>query len=562
MRPEGRGPLDSLYFTYPRFDAVRAPELDGLEARHPVAVVGAGPVGMTAALTLARYGVRALVLDAKPTFNDGSRATCIARQSFHIFDRLGAVAPFLARSLGWTTGRSYYRGREFYRLDMPDSADEKFRPMYNLQQQYTERFLYDACMATGLVDFRWQSEVTATVSRPDGVRLTVASPAGTYDLAAAWVLAADGARSPLRGQLGLRLKGANYEGRYVIADVKMAHAYPTERRAFFDPAANPGGTVLMHKQPDDIWRVDYQLRAGEDPQEAVKEATIRRRVGAILAEIGHDGPWELEWWSIYTANTLCLGDYRHGRVVFIGDAAHIVPIFGVRGLNNGLADGQNIGWKLAYVLNGQAGEALIDSYTPERRGATLDVFANAARSTRFMTPPTRGHRLVREAVLSLALSEDFARGFANPRQMQPYTYAESPLTPFPRRDRDFAGGPPCGAAARSVRTGEGFLLDHAGDGFTALVFTGGQVSAEVAGLLAELARREPRFRTLLVGGGTAGDVEARTLADPQGRIAAAYDAAPGTLYLIRPDLHVAGRWRSLVPEEVVATLDAGLGRAS
>ena len=562
MRPQGRGPLESLYFTYPHFDAGRAPELDGDRTVHPVVIVGAGPVGMTAALTLAKYGVRSLVLDAKPTFNDGSRATCIARQSFHIFEQVGAVDAFLAKSLGWTTGRSYFRGREIYRLTMPDSADEKFRPMYNLEQQYTEQFLFDACMATGLVDFRWQSEVTATENRSDGATLTVASPQGSYPLAAAWVLAADGARSPIRGYLGLRLKGDNYEGRYVIADVKMDHDYPTERRAFFDPASNPGGTVLMHKQPDDIWRVDYQLREGEDPDEAIREETIRARVGAILADIGHAGPWELEWWSIYTANTLALDDYRRGHVVFIGDAAHIVPIFGVRGLNNGLADAQNIGWKLAAVLNGEAGEALIDSYSPERRGATLDVFANAAKSTRFMTPPTRGFALVREAALSLALREDFARGFANPRQMQPYTYAAGPLTPFPGRDAEFTAGPVSGAALRNVRLGESFLTDRVGDGFTLLAFTDGTWPAVLDALVPALALRHPRLRVLAVGlsGEATGPV--MPLADPSGTVAAAYGADPGTVYLIRPDLHVAGRWRAAVAGEILATLDTGLGRPS
>ena len=204
--------------------------------------------------------------------------------------------------------------------------------------------------------------------------------------------------------LGLRLKGDNYEGRYVIADIRMDHDFPTERRAFFEPSGNPGGTVLIHKQPDDIWRIDYQLREGESEEEALREENIRARVGAILADVDHNKPWELEWWSVYSANTLCLDDYRHGRVFFIGDAAHIVPIFGVRGLNNGLADAENIGWKLALVLHGEADDRLLDSYSPERRGATLDVFANATKSTRFMTPPTRGWRLAREAALSLSLS--------------------------------------------------------------------------------------------------------------------------------------------------------------
>ena len=390
MRPAGRGELESLYFDYPHFAAPDVGELRGQDVLHKVAIVGAGPIGMTAALTLARYGIASVLLDAKNTFNDGSRATCIARPSMQIFDRIGAVAPFVAKSLGWQHGRSYYREHQIYRLEMAHSAHEKYLPMYNLQQQYMEKYLHDAVATQPLIDMRWQSTVTGIQTRGDGATLKVASPRGDYELRTFWVLAADGARSAVRSMLGLRLKGENYEGRYVIADVQMKHDFPTERRAFFDPEGNRGGTVLMHKQPDDIWRVDYQLREGEGPGEAVAEANIRRRVGAILDGIGHEGPWELEWWSIYTANTLALDDYRHGPVFFIGDSAHIVPIFGVRGLNNGIADAHNIGWKLGYVLNRLANTSILDSYTPERRGATLDVFANAKKSTRFMTPQTRG----------------------------------------------------------------------------------------------------------------------------------------------------------------------------
>ena len=452
MRPAGKGPLNSLYFDYPHFPARQVPELDGVAARHPVVIVGAGPIGMTAALVLARYGIRSVLLDRKDTFNDGSRALCIARPSMHILERIGAVAPFLGKALGWRFGRSYFRGEQIFRLEMPHPPGEKYLPMYNLQQQYIEQYLHDVVAACGLVDMRWQSELTGIDARADDVSLGVASPAGDYRLEADYVLAADGARSPVRSQLGLRMKGDNYEGRYVIADIRMDHDFPTERRAFFEPSGNPGGTVLIHKQPDNIWRVDYQLREGEGEEEALREANIRTRVGAILGDISHDKAWELEWWSIYSANTLCLDDYRHGRVFFVGDAAHIVPIFGVRGLNNGLADADNLGWKLAAVLNGEAGESLLDSYSPERRGATLDVFANATKSTRFMTPPTRGWRLAREAALSLSLKHEFPRGLANPRQMQPYTYSQSPLTPYPQRDAGFASGPVCGSASPNAET--------------------------------------------------------------------------------------------------------------
>ena len=162
--------------------------------------------------------------------------------------------------------------------------------MYNLQQQYIEKFLHDAVAASDLIDMRWQSELAAIDPRDDGVSVRISSPKGDYRLDADYVLAADGARSPIRSMLGLRLKGENYEGRYVIADIRMDHDFPTERRAFFEPAGNPGGTVLIHKQPDDIWRVDYQLHEGESEDEAVREDNIRARVGAILADIGHTGP--------------------------------------------------------------------------------------------------------------------------------------------------------------------------------------------------------------------------------------------------------------------------------
>lgn len=559
MRPAGKGPLDSLYFDYPRFAARRVPEIDGATAKHPVLIVGAGPIGMTAALVLARYGIKSVLIDRKDTFNDGSRAICIARPSMHILERIGAVSPFLDKALGWRLGRSYYRGEQIFRLEMPHPANEKYLPMYNLQQQYIEKYLHDAVAASSLIDMRWQSELAGIEVHEDSVSARITSPEGDYWLDAFYVLAADGARSPIRSMLGLRLKGDNYEGRYVIADIRMDHDFPTERRAFFEPAANPGGTVLIHKQPENIWRIDYQLREDESEQEAIKEENIRARVGAILADISHTRPWELEWWSVYSANTLCLDDYRHGRIFFIGDAAHIVPIFGVRGLNNGLADAENIGWKLALVLHGEADDRLLDSYSPERRGATLEVFANATKSTRFMTPPTRGWRLAREAVLSLSLRHEFPRGLANPRQMQPYTYSESPLTPYARRDQEFAGGPGCGSVALNATLDDGsHLLDRAGNGMTAILFCDGHPPADQAALLEQLGRIDKRFVSLVIGS-RGPDYGTETIVDDDGRVARLFAAGPGTLYILRPDLHVAGRWKTVVPAEVLKTASICLG---
>lgn len=532
MRPQGRAETDSLYFDYPHFDAPAS--RSKLTGRAKVAIVGAGPVGMTAALALAKEGVSSILLDAKATFNDGSRAICVSRSSFHILERIGAVAPFLDKALGWTTGRSFYRGQQILEFNMPDSPREKYRPMYNIQQQFIEAYLWDAISREPLIETRWQSEVTGIEDRDEGIALTIRDPHDTYEMTADWVLAADGARSELRKMRGLRLKGENYEGRYVIADVQMDHDYPTIRRALFDPDCRRGGTVLVHRQPDNIWRIDYQLRDDESTESAVEEDEVRRSVAAVLQDLGHDADWELEWWSVYSANTLALDDYRDGRVFFIGDSAHIVPIFGVRGLNNGLADAENIAWKLACVIDGRAQDALLDSYTPERRGATLDVFANATKSARFMTPPTQGWQLMLDAALSLALSHPWAGELANPRQMTPYTYADSPIVLTD--DIGFDGGPVPGAALPEARMDEGFLSDSLGPGFT-----------------------------LLTSGSTLGVMSTEHLTvvhlPPDSEAAEILADGPQSACLVRPDGHIAARWREATPDTIHAALDHAIGGA-
>jgi len=544
--------------------APRPPALiHGLDPqRRRVAIAGGGPVGLAAALALANWGIASVVLEADTTVCDGSRAICISRRSLEILQRLGALEAHLAKGLPWLGGRTFHGAGEILHFTMPDDANQKLPPMINIQQYWIEQFLVDAAASRhGLVEIRWGTELTGFEQRDDGVRLQARCAQTDYAIDADWLLACDGGQSFVRRTLGLKLEGTGFDGKYVIVDIELPSRYPTERRAWFDPPSNPGSTVLMHKQPDDLWRVDYQIPDDADLDEAMKPANVAAFVQRHLDFVG-DGelPWKIVWISAYRAGAMTLSSYRHGRILFAGNAAHAMPIFGVRGLNSGFDDADNLGWKLAAVLHGWSDERLLATYDDERLHAFRMNAASAIQSTEFMAPPSRGFALMREAALTLAHRHPDIAQFANPRQTSVITYERSPLN---RPSDAFHAGPVPGAALPEcpIRGPEGIahVTDLAGPYWSVLVFSADAwLDPRLDAALREREAGSLPFRTVVIAarGRPWADERRALVVDGQARAAGIYGADSGAVYLVRPDGHVAGRWLRQDAPGLRASLDA------
>ncbi|MGB3278697.1 MAG: FAD-dependent oxidoreductase [Pseudorhodobacter sp.] len=524
-------------YDFPEFPYVQSPEqISGETCRHTVVIVGAGPVGLTAALDFAQRGVKAVVLDDNNTVSVGSRAVCYAKRPLEIWDRLGVAKPMLDKGVEWNLGRVFFRDQEVYQFNLLPEGGHKIPAFINLQQYYLEEYMVSACEKNPLIDLRWKHKVVSLRSHDDHVELAVETPDGIFNMEADWLVACDGANSDVRRMVGAEFTGQFFQDRFLIADIVMKADFPTERWFWFDPDFHRGQSALLHKQSDDVWRLDFQLGWDSDPEVEKRPENIIPRVKAML---GEDVAFELEWASVYQFACRRIDKFRYGRVLFAGDAAHQVSPFGARGANTGVQDIDNLAWKLAAVIRGEAPETLVESYHTERAFAADDNLLNSTRSTDFITPKNGASRRYRNAVLRLAKTHEFARPLVNSGRLStPTPYVESPLntadeTPWAGK---MAPGTCASDAQVKIAGKDGWLLQQFGEGFTLLVF-GLQPSAVEAGAFTP---------NLCIAG--------KDFDDAQGLAAKRYDAENGAVYLIRPDQHIAARWRDFDPEKIRAAL--------
>lgn len=533
----------TLKFDY-RPRAARAAQADA--AVHPVIVVGAGPVGLAAAIDLAQRGVPVVLLDDDDTLSTGSRAICFAKRTLEIFDRLGCGERFVDKGVSWHVGKVFLQDEQLYAFDLLPEQGHARPAFVNLQQYYVEGYLAERAFELPNLEIRWKHKVTGVAQSAEHAALTVETPEGIETLRAQYVIAADGSRSPLRAAMGLESRGRTFKDRFLIADVKMKAEFPTERWFWFDPPFHRNQSVLLHRQPDNVWRIDFQLGWDADP---VAEKQPERVIPRVRALLGPDAEFELEWVSVYTFRCQRMDTFRHGRVLFAGDAAHGVSPFGARGANSGVQDADNLAWKLQLVLDGRAPERLLDTYASEREFAADENIRNSTRSTDFITPKSAVSRVFRDATLKLARDCEFARRLVNSGRLSvPAVLTDSPLNTPDRAGDAFACAMRPGAVAADApvraQQASGWLLRHLGDGFAGVLFGLPGDAGALAQALDGLAL--PVRPVLIVPAGHAQAAPGvDVLEDVDGLAAQRYDAQPGTFYLLRPDQHVCARMRTL-----------------
>jgi 3-(3-hydroxy-phenyl)propionate hydroxylase len=532
-------------YDLPVYPFVPPPELaGGARRRYPIVIVGGGLSGLTLGCDLANRGVDCVLLDEDDTIGvrgASSRGIVYAQKTLEIFAHLGTYPRMRAKGVTWTVGKTFAGHDVVYSFDLQAASASAQPPFINLQQFYVEWFLVDRVRELGHCDLRWKHRVTH-VEQGDGfVTVSVETPAGAYALEADWLVDATGVHSAIRDGFKLETHPARGADRWCITDVRFREKFPAERWTWVEAPFNEGRGVWQHPMGDDVWRLDYQMDPDADPEYVSRREVAEARLRAHLGEV----EFELVWVGPYAYRDHLLDRFRHGRVFFIGDAAHVVSPFGGRGGNSGIQDAYNLGWKLALVLGGRAPEAILETYDAERQPAARQNLEVTSRTARFLAPRSNAERTLRHAAIALARKHPFARPLVNSGRL-------SVANPYPASPAVTNGGTsllnvpitlPDGARSTLVE-----LAQRAGTAFIGILYAPTRPDDVAAYAWLEASGRPFRFFVCGPGG----------IGDPDGQLKQVLGAEAGSFALVRPDLYLAGCVHDARPAHAEAMLRRAL----
>ncbi|MDC3169704.1 FAD-dependent monooxygenase [Paracoccaceae bacterium] len=405
----------SKNYNYKEFPFKIPPEISkGSKEIYPVVIVGAGPIGLSLAIDLAQRGIKSVLLDDNNIVSTGSRAICWAKRTLEIFDRLGVASKMMAKGITWETGRLFNGDKEVFSFNLLPDKGQKFPAFINLQQYYVEEYLIERCFQLDdYIDLRFSNEVISHSQNKENVEITVSCPEGKYLLRSSYMVACDGAESPTRKRMNLTFEGEIFDEHFLIIDIFMEkppfESDRPERWFWFEPTFHDGQSALLHKQAENIYRIDLQLGENIDRKRELDLERVRKRIKKVVKS----DSFEIDWMSIYKFKCASLDRMVFDRIIFVGDSAHVVSPFGARGGNGGIHDVDNLGWKLASILKDNFSDNILKTYNEERIEAAKENIANSSRATNFMTPKNKMAKAFRDQVLDLSVDNQFFRNIVN-----------------------------------------------------------------------------------------------------------------------------------------------------